>query len=149
MQQTLALIHTSQIFFKTETLVWDLCAEVLPGVRLVNIMDDSLLPHCMAAGRIDPAVARRMCDYVVAAETAGADAVLSMCSSLGPVIDLARPLVRIPMVKIDDAHTEKAVRTARRVGVLATVGSTLGPTVALLREKAAAAGKDVEVREAL
>ena len=90
-----------------------------------------------------------MCAYVVAAEVAGADAVLSLCSSLGPTVDAARPLVRIPVIKIDDAHTEKAVREYRRIGVMATVATTLGPTLDLLKEKAATLGKEVELRPSL
>lgn len=149
MPQTLALIHTSQVFLTVETMMKSMFAEILPEVRLINIMDDSLLPDCMAAGGITPEVTRRMCAYVVAAEATGADAVLSLCSSLGPTIDVARKLVTIPVIKIDDAHTEKAAREAARVGVMATVATTLPPTVALIREKALALNKTVEIRESL
>jgi Asp/Glu/hydantoin racemase len=149
MPQTLALIHTSAIFLTRETMMQDILREVMPEVRLINIMDDSLLPDCMAVGEVTPETTRRMCAYVTAAEEAGADAVLSLCSSLGPAIDVARKLVRVPVVKIDDAHTEKAAREADRVGVMATVRSTLVPTVALIREKAQALGKKVEVVESL
>ena len=136
MPQTLALIHTSAVFLMVETMMQDMFREIMPDVRLINIMDDSLLATVVAEKRISPAVTRRMCDYVVAAEVAGADAVLSLCSSLGPAVDPARRLVSIPVIKIDDPHTELAVREARRIGVMATVGTTLPPTVALIREKA-------------
>jgi len=149
MQQTLALIHTSRVFLTVETMMQGMFAEIMPDVRLINIMDDSLLPDVMAEGRISTAVTRRMCAYVVAAEATGADAVLSLCSSLGPTIDVARKLVSIPVIKIDDAHTEKAAREADRVGVMATVATTLPPTVALIREKAAAIKKQVEIHESL
>jgi len=149
MPQTLALIHTSQVFITVETMMKGLFIEIMPDVRLINIMDDSLLPDCMAVRAITPEVTRRMCAYVVAAEAAGADAILSLCSSLGPTIDVARKLVRIPVIKIDDAHTEKAAREADRVGVMATVSTTLAPTVALIREKAVALNKSVEIYESL
>ena len=149
MAQTLALIHTSKVFLTVETMMQGIFAEVMPDVRLINIMDDSLLPDVMAEGRISPPVVRRMCAYVMAAEATGADAVLSLCSSLGPTIDVARKLVDIPVIKIDDAHTEKAAREADRIGVIATVATTLPPTVALIREKAAAIHKNVEIRESL
>lgn len=149
MRQTLALIHTSKVFLTVETMMEGMFAEIMPDVRLINIMDDSLLPDVMAEGEISTAVTRRMCAYVMAAEAAGADAVLSLCSSLGPAIDAARKLVRIPVIKIDDAHTEKAVREADRIGVMATVSTTLPPTVALIREKAAAINKVVGIRESL
>jgi Asp/Glu/hydantoin racemase len=149
MRQTLALIHTSKVFLTVETMMQGLFSEIIPDVRLINIMDDSLLPDVMAEQRISTEVTRRMCAYVVAAEATGADAVLSLCSSLGPTIDVARKLVTIPVIKIDDAHTEKAAREAARVGVMATVATTLPPTVALIREKALALNKTVEIRESL
>ncbi len=149
MRQTLALIHTSQVFLNVETMMKQLFAEILPDVRLINIMDDSLLPDVMREKQISANVTRRVCLYVMAAEATGADAVLSLCSSLGPAIDLARKMVRVPVIKIDDAHTEKAARDARRIGVMATVGTTLAPTVALIEEKARALGKQVEIRQSL
>lgn len=149
MAQTLALVHTSKLFFSTETALMGLFDEIMPGVRIINIMDDSLLADCMSAGEVTADVTRRLCGYARAAEEAGADAALSLCSSVGPAIDVARRIVDIPIVKIDDAHTEEAVRTAERIGVLATVATTMHPTIALLREKAAAAGREVAVREGL
>lgn len=62
---------------------------------------------------------------------------------------MTRKLVHIPVIKIDDAHTEKAVQEASRLGILATAQTTLAPTEALLKEKAAALGKEVEIRPAL
>ena len=147
--KTLALIHTSMVFITVETMLQDIFAELMPDVRLINIVDDSLLPDVIAEGKISPAVTRRMCAYVVAAEVAGADAVLSLCSSLGPAIDVARPLVSIPVIKIDEAMAEKVAREAERVGVMATVATTLGPTVSLIEGKAAAMGKGVDIRQRL
>lgn len=149
MPQTLALLHTTQIFLHNDPIFRDLLAEIMPDVKLVNIVDDSLLPHCMAEQRITPAAVKRMCLYVMAAEAAGADAVLSLCSSLGPAIDTARSLVSLPVIKIDDAHTEKAAREYNRIGVMATVQTTLEPTLALIQEKADALSRKVEIRPAL
>lgn len=149
MPQTLALIHTSGIFLTVDHSLLKMIGESLPDVKVINIVDDSLLPHCMAEQQITPAIMRRMCAYVVAAETAGADAILSLCSSLGPAIDAARKLVSVPVIKIDDAHTEEAARNYDRIGVMATVATTLAPTVALIREKASALNRSVTIIESL
>ena len=149
MPRTLALIHTSRVFLGVETMMQDLFAQIMPEVRLINLLDDSLLPDVMAGQGFSSEVTRRMCLYIMAAETAGADAALSLCSSLGPAIDVARKMVRIPVIKIDDAHTEQAVREANRIGVMATAATTLIPTAALIREKAAALNKQVEICESL
>lgn len=123
--------------------------EIMPDVRLINILDDSLLADCVSAGGMTPAVTQRLCDYARSAQEAGADAALSLCSSVGPAIDIARRLVEMPILKIDDAHTEKAVKEAERIGVLATVATTLRPTVDLIRAKAEEQGRNVEIREGL
>lgn len=149
MQQKLALIHTSQVFITVETMMKDLFREIMPDVALINIVDDSLLPTVMREQRISPAVTRRVCFYVEAAEVAGADAVLSLCSSLGPAIDVARTITEMPVIKIDDAHTQKAVQDADRIGVMATVATTLFPTLELIKQKAADAAKQVEIHHSL
>lgn len=149
MPKTLGLIHTSLVFLNVEPMLREILDELLPDVRKVNIVDDSLLADVMARGYIEDVVQKRMNYYVQAAELTGAHAVLSLCSSLGPAIDQARALVHIPVIKIDDAMTEKAVQDAGKIGVIATVGTTLKPTVALLEEKSAAQGKPVELRPML
>jgi Asp/Glu/hydantoin racemase len=123
--------------------------EIMPDVRLINLLDDSLLADCVSAGGMTPSVTQRLCDYARSAQEAGADAALSLCSSVGPAIDIARRLVEMPILKIDDAHTEKAVKGAERIGVLATVATTLRPTVDLIREKAEEQGRKIEIREGL
>ena len=149
MKKRLALIHTSMVFVKVETMMSDIFAEVIPEVDLINIVDDSLLPEVMASGEISPSVQRRLTAYFKAAEETGAHAIFSLCSSLGPAVDVARKEVSIPVAKIDDAMTEKAVDMAERIGVMATVTTTLRPTVNLIKEKAKTKGKAVDVHPVL
>lgn len=150
MPKTLALIHTSMVFVTIEApMMQALFTELIPDVRRINILDDSLLSDVMAAGGLTDAVQQRMNAYVQSAERTGADAILSLCSSLGPAIDEARKLVSIPVIKIDDAMTERAVQEGARVGVVATVGTTLTPTLGLLKEKSQKLGKPVEIKPRL
>ena len=143
MPKTLALIHTSMVFVNVETMMKDMFAEIMPEVRLINIVDDSLLPDVMNTGVIDEDVQKRMSAYVRAAEDTGADAVLSLCSSLGPTIDPTRGTPSgIPVIKIDDPMTVKAVELGTDIGVMATVPTTLGPTIDLIQENADSMGKD-------
>jgi len=149
MSQTLALIHTSMVFINVETMMSDIFREVMPDVRLINVVDDSLLPDVMAVGHIPDVVTDRMCDYVVAAEKTGADVILSLCSSLGPSIDSARGKVKIPVLKIDDAMSTKAATEGVRIGVMATVPTTLGPTCDLIQEKADGQSKEIAIERCL
>lgn len=113
------------------------------------MVDESLIQDTVRAGSLQKATIRRLVDQIHSAETAGADAVLVTCSSIGPGVALARQLFDISVIRIDDAMAEKAVRQARRIGVLATLRTTMDPTTALLRDKAAEAGRDVELVECL
>jgi Asp/Glu/hydantoin racemase len=48
-------------------------------------------------------------------------------------------------VRVDEAMADEAVRIGRRIGVIATVPTTLEPTAALVQSRAALAGAAVEV----
>ncbi|MHB0876215.1 MAG: aspartate/glutamate racemase family protein [Anaerolineae bacterium] len=149
MGKRLAVLHTSFVFINVETMISDLFKELLPSVEILDFVDGQLLASVMQAGRVTDTAVRRMCHLAGAAEESGADLILSACSSLGPAIDVARRFVDTPIVKIDDAMARRAAEMAERVGVLATVPTTLGPTAALIGEQAAAMRKVVDVRTRL
>ncbi|HJZ46831.1 MAG TPA: aspartate/glutamate racemase family protein, partial [Roseiflexaceae bacterium] len=67
------------------------------------------------------------------------------CSSIGEGVAIARGQFDFPILRVDEAMAEKAVESGGRIGVAATLRTTLEPTVALLRETAARAGRDVEI----
>jgi len=113
------------------------------------MVDESLIQDTVKSGRLRKATIRRLIEQIGSAEEAGADAVLVTCSSIGPGATLAQQLFDIPVLRVDEAMAEKAVRQADTIGVLATLRSTLEPTTALLREKAAKAGRKVELIECL
>ena len=126
-----------------------LARERLPGVRIVSIVDDSLLDDVIGAGRLTQDVTRRVCQYALAAEDGGADLILSQCSSVGEAIDVARGLVRTPILKIDEPMAEEAVRRGPRIVVAATLPTTLAPTCRLIARCAAEAGRAIEITQVL
>jgi len=123
--------------------------QILPDVRVINLMDDSLLNDVMAAGHLTEAVTGRIFSYMQLGQQMGAVALLNACSSVGEAASAARAAISIPIIKIDDTMAERAVAAGPRIGVVATVKTTLEPTVRLIKAKAAAAGKSIEVTEAL
>jgi len=124
-------------------------SKAMPDVRLVNIVDDSLLADVLKEGKVTPAITRKMCHYVLAAEQMGAQAILSLCSTMGDTIDVARKLVSIPIMKIDEAMAEKAVAGGEKIGVLATVPTTLDPTIHLIHSKGSEMNKVVKTERLL
>jgi len=139
---TLALLHTAAVNVMT---FQGLCAELLPDVQAFHMLDESLLKHTIRDGEMSPLTARRVAGHVISATEAGAGGILVTCSSIGRGAEIARSLVSIPVVRVDEAMADEAVRIGRRVGVIATVPTTLEPTAALVVSRAALAGATVEV----
>jgi Asp/Glu/hydantoin racemase len=127
----------------------ELSAELLPGVGTFDIVDETLLRDATAEGRVSLDVARRLVAHLAAAERHGADLVVLTCSSVGEVADAVRPFAGVPIVRIDQAMADEAVARGDRIGVLATLRSTLEPTTALVRRAAEAAARPVEIRDRL
>ena len=142
--KTIYVIHSSNV---TLELLNGLFKKNIPEARVYNIIDDSLLAGLFVHGSPTKDMAKRFCAYASLAEGAGADIIFSQCSSYGNVVDVARKLVDIPIIKIDGAMMELAVKSASRIAVLATVKSTMGPSCDLLRECAGIAGKRIEITE--
>lgn len=124
-------------------------ADQLPEVRMVNIVDDSLLADVRLAGELTTAVTRRLVGYALLAQSAGADAVFNTCSSVGEAADVMRQVCDIPVVKIDEAMAKEAVQIGSRIAVVATLPTTLAPTVRLVARTAAQAGRHVEIGQYL
>ena len=146
MTKTLGLIYTAPAIVDsvTKTLF-----DVLPAVQKFDITDNRIIPVILSSGGLVPRVHRIVTNYVRTAEDEGADAVLVTCSSISPCVDTVRPLVSIPVFKIDDPMTDLAVERASKIGVVASNAATLGPTTELLRAKAKKAGKPIEVTSEL
>ncbi|MFC5653658.1 aspartate/glutamate racemase family protein [Paenibacillus solisilvae] len=146
MKKTVAAIYTGQGLAEPLKKVFN---ELLPDCRLVNIVDDSLIHDVVKAGQVTPQVAGRLMSYYRNAAEIGADVILNTCSSVGAVADQAGPFLPVPIVKIDELMAQEAVARYERIGVIATLPTTLNPTVALIRLQAQAAGKSVEAVEGL
>lgn len=133
MSKKLALIHTSP---SLSPLFQSLCAEWMPSVEVFHMVDESLIRNTVQAGHLQKTTMRRVIGMVESARLGGADAVLVTCSSIGAAVDVAAGLFDFPVVRVDAAMAEEAVRTGSRVGVLATLRTTLEPTSELVRSKA-------------
>lgn len=146
MTKSIAVLHTSFVFINTEPVFRNLFEELLPDVQVIDFVDSDVLAAVNRDGGINSSHIRRMCHLAQAAEDAGVDLIFSACSSLGPSMDVARKLVEVPIIKIDDAMTQTAVEKGSLIGVMATVPTTLPPTVDLLELWAAKAGKPVRTK---
>ncbi len=144
--KTLGLIHTSATLVPVFA---QLCKDKLPGVSVFNIADDSLVKGIIAAGRLTPVIARRVAGYLESAELAGADYILVTCSSIGPAVEAGARLIGVPVLRVDQPMADQAVAQGRKIGVLATLRTTLEPTADLIQRRAALAGKQISLTSRL
>jgi len=141
-KKRLGLLHTSATLVP---IFEQLTKAKLPDVAVFNLVDDSLIKDVIAHGQLRPQTARRVTQLVAAAEDAGADYVLVTCSSIGAAVETAATLASVPVLRVDQPMAERAVHSAKRIGVIATLPTTLEPTADLVRRRAAAAGRDIEL----
>ena len=140
------LIHTSPVSLNDLKALFK---EIVPEVEMVNIIDDSLLEEVKKNNGLTPDIISRMCAYVQVAKSMHPDLIFNQCSSVGEAFDLARQQVSCKTLKIDEPMAEEAVKLGKKIGVVATVASTMAPSSNLVRNTAKKAGKDVEVNEYL
>jgi Asp/Glu/hydantoin racemase len=144
--QKLAIIHTTPATIETMKA---LVAELIPECEQMHLMDDSILPELAQNGGQVEAIEERWFAYAKTAEQQGADCILSACSSVGEVAAAAGHHVQVPVLRIDEAMIEEAVRRGERIGVAATLRTTLDPTSRLLESKAVELGKKVQLEPLL
>jgi Asp/Glu/hydantoin racemase len=145
-QKTLGLIHTSATLVPVFA---ELCNKYLPNIKTFNIVDDSLIKNVISCGELTPATARRVVNYAGSAQDAGADYILFTCSSIGAAVEASAALTKVPVLRVDQPMADQAVQTGKKIGVIATLPTTLQPTSDLVRRRAAAAGKEIELSAVL
>ncbi|NOY80558.1 MAG: Asp/Glu/hydantoin racemase [Kiritimatiellaeota bacterium] len=118
---------------------------LVPEATPFHLLGEGLLDLVAAAGGVSPEVEERVFEQVRIGRDIGAAAVLITCSSIGACAESACRVVSFPVFRIDVPMADEAVRTGRRIAVLATTRTTLAPTEALLRERARRAGRDVDL----
>jgi len=143
----LALLHT--VLFLADVFKKKIAARY-PDLDSFHVVDESLLPELMRSGGVmTPGLVRRIAVQAGLARDAGAGLILFTCSSTSPAVDLVRPLIDVPIIKIDDPMAVRAVQLGERIGVVCTAKTTFLPSQNLIRQHAAGLGRSVRVQARL
>jgi len=118
-------------------------------VETFNIADDSLIKDVIRNGKLTMPTARRVQGHVASAEEAGADYILVTCSSIGRAVEVAAQQAKVPVLRVDQPMADKAVQTGKKIGVIATLPTTLEPTADLIQRRATKAGKKIALTSRL
>jgi len=148
----IGLIYTSTTPELIELVEREVRMALGEGVELLSWQDPSILADIRAAGYVEAAPAARLVSLYMQAVSAGCQALLNLCSSVGEVADSVQSLARylgVPIVRVDEAMCRQAVRSGARIAVVATLPTTMAPTKATLYRVAREMGKRVTLLECL
>jgi len=129
--------------------------EIMPEVTVLHITDDTI-QWAFTRAMEEKGVAQehiprfnyyRVATYCRFLQEAGAHVILFGCSTMNRAVEYAGPMIDIPIIAIDRPMMDKAVRIGRRVGLLATLDTTVPSSLRQLRNAATDAGTEIEIVE--
>lgn len=143
-KKTLGIIHAVNLTIRA---MQPFLERFIPEIEVVHLCDDTIQRDNIRAGvgKIPKRNYFKFAQYAHNLEEAGADMILLACSTFNYAAELARPMIEIPIMQIDRPMMEMAVCEGRRVGLLATLATTVPSSERLLRIVAAENKKDVEI----
>lgn len=147
-----ALVYTSTTPELIELVEREVRKNVGADVELLSLQNPDVLARVRSAGYVTAEAAAELIEMYMEAVKQGADAVLNICSSVGEVADCmqaAAAYMRVPIVRIDEEMCREAVRRGSRIGVLATLFTTLEPTKNTVLRVAGEMGRSVTIVEGL
>ena len=86
-------------------------AQAVPGATAVHAIDAELLATAIRSG-VDEAIEAAVAAHIEHRAVDGADAVLVTCSSIGEAVEKAAASASVPVVRVDIAMADEAVRAA-------------------------------------
>lgn len=144
----LGIIHAALI---TTRAVQKYLDELIPEVEVVHYVDDTIQNTNFASppGVIPAGNYAKFVQAALSQQEYGVDLILLACSTFNRAVEYARPMIRTPLLQIDRPMMDLAVQQGTRIGLLATVPTTVPSSERLLRLAAGDAGKTVRIETRL
>lgn len=147
-KKKLGIIHAALI---TTRAVQKYVDEIIPEVEVVHWVDDTIQNTNFACepGVIPRKNYHKFVQGALSQEEYGVDLILLACSTFNRAVEFARPMVNTPLLQIDRPMMDLAVQDGHRIGLLATVPTTIPASERLLRVAAGDAGKEIKIETRL
>ncbi len=138
----IAFLHTASVHVETFNA---LAVELAPQLTISHVVREDLLSAAEKAGLVTSALDLKTQEVLLAlADTARV--VVCTCSTLGASAEALGDETDVPMLRIDRAMADLAVKTGRRIGVAACAPTTVPNTQTLIRSSAARAKREIAIR---
>lgn len=148
----IGLVYTGVTDELVELVESEVKKQIGTECELMSYKDPSIIKEVVDHNYVTSAPAARLVSMYMQSVQDGADAILNICSSVGEVADACQDLAKyigVPIVRIDEEMCREAVRQGKRIGVMATLQSTLVPTKNTVYRVAREMNKQVELVDVL
>ena len=125
----------------------ELVSEIIPGVKVVHLVDEGLSP--LSGKKHHERIIRRLRILSSLAEESGAEVIMLTCTAFGRLADEVRAMVNIPVFTVLEIIADETIELADSIGILGTHPGTLASASEIIREQAALRGKNVTVKTLL
>jgi aspartate/glutamate racemase len=144
----IGVIHAALISSKA---VQPFIEDVIPEVKVLHHVEDTIQESNFASqpGVIPKANFLKFANAAYKLQEAGAELVMLACSTFNKAVENARPMIDVPLLQIDRPMMDLAVNAGSKIGLLATVPTTVPASERLLRQAAEDAGRSIEVNTTL
>jgi hypothetical protein len=140
----IGLLHTARGHVATFDR---LARELDASIEVRHEVRESLLAEAIATGGVGGTLEASTREAVQALVRAGAQVIVCTCSTIGGIAELVPVPKGVLVMRIDRPMAEQAVASGRRILVAAALPSTFEPTLALLKQIAAAEGRAVDLAQ--
>jgi len=146
--KTVGIIHANAL---TIDAMKPYIEKFIPDVEIMHLCDDTIQRDNILAGTgVIPKVNYyKFAQYAHNLEEAKVDIIMLACSTFNYSAELARPMINTPIAQIDRPMMELAVQTGKKIGLLATLITTVPSSERLLKIAATEANKDIEIKTVL
>lgn len=129
-----AIFHTTSATLEP---LKQLASELMPNVPVLHMVEESMIKDVMQAGGVTAAIQSRILGYIENAQRGGCEIFMTACSSIGGAVERCQPFTTLQLCRIDTAMIEQALQQGNKIAVLATVETTLTPTLESIERLAA------------
>lgn len=140
---SIGLFHTSPVHVPTFEARLH---EHAPDVETVWVVDETALELATGEGPQDPDVVERVRAALLALAGKGASHLVCTCSTLGGLAEDLGAQLGLSVTRVDRAMVELAVDAGARIGVVAALEATVGPTSDLLAQVAQDRDRIIELQ---
>ena len=123
-----------------------------PDVEILNYEVPSVFHEVAEFGYVTKNAAAKLIGTYMKAVEDGADAILSVCSTVGDVaysMENTAKYLGVPIIIINEEMCREAVRKGKRIAIMATFRTSVEPTKNIINRVAREMGKRVEITEVI